>query len=288
MILLNNPVKLTAHIKQNPDDVHKEYNGSPTLRFAINNSATDSFNVLLDYGANPRSAENGFVTRNALLDAVRTQNPQCAKILLGKGSKFPEEEYVLYLYVFPDDNVKLLSVIVEHYPTILTNEYYDGRGHENPLQLAVQLNVTKFLQFLLRQNFPPAILCDPLSGPLHQAIQKLNYKAYKLIVNSPTITTSVISQVCPQHEILHWVCEQQRNSTKERRNKRKMIQHLLRHVSVDIRNACEYTPLAFASDIKTARQLIKAGANANVKNIYGELPNEEADNQILETYLRLV
>lgn len=287
LILLNNKDKLITHLEKHPEEVHEECGGLTTLCFAIKHLATDSVNILLDYGADPRSTENGWVTRNALINAVSCQNHQCTKILLDKGIKFPEEEHVLQLYVFPDDNVKLLSVIVEHYPTILTNEYYDGRGYENPLQLAVKLNATKCLKFLLKQNFPPAVLCDSLSGPLHQAIDNLNYKAYKLIINSPTITAS-IPQICQHHGILHRVCEQQADTTIGRKNKFKIIRHLLRHVPVDIRNACEYTALTFASDIRTARQLIEAGANANVKNIYGELPHEEADSEILESYLRLV
>lgn len=81
---------------------------------------------------------------------------------------------------------------------------------------------------------------------------------------------------------------QEADTRNERKIKFKIIQHLLRYVPVDIRNACEYTPLAFASDIPTARQLIEAGATANVRNIYDELPHEEAEDEIVEKYLRLV
>ena len=63
---------------------------------------------------------------------------------------------------------------------------------------------------------------------------------------------------------------------------------MLCYVPVDCRDPADYTPLYFASDIATARQLIAAGATANVKNIHEEPPHEEADDEMLKAYLRLI
>lgn len=179
LILLNNKEKVTAHLQKKPEDVHEKYRELTTLCFAIKNSANDSLNVLMDYDADPKTTENGFINNNALIHAVRFQNLYITRILLEKGLSFLENATILSRDVFPEDNVKLLLIIVEYYPAIMANEYVDNDYSEQPLQLAIWLNSLKCLKYLLGANFPPSILIKSSTSPLYYAIKYLNYKAYK-------------------------------------------------------------------------------------------------------------
>lgn len=145
------------------------------------------------------------------------------------------------------------------------------------MQLANKRNALKCFKFLVEQNNPSKVFTESPYSPLYYATVKLNYHAYKIMFDSSETNRSAIIQTCHQKKTKQTVTSsfyaEQQTQRKQRKNKSKLIRHILRYVPVNSWDGADYTSLYFASDLPTARPLIEAGATANVENVYGEPPS---------------
>ena len=197
LILLNNKDKLRNYLNANPDDVNSRHDGTTTLCFAIQYECDITFDVLWDYGADPRSSDREIQTpagNNALICSIIHGNVHCCKTLLTHGVRLEDEAMNEMLStVFYRDYDEILMAMSYYYPTILHNSCFLGFNNDLPLQFAVRSKAHKCLKLLLLFNHSAHTVFHSVGSPFSLAIELLDYQAFKIILSDPQVKAVLVN-----------------------------------------------------------------------------------------------
>lgn len=279
LILLNDKHKLRLHLRDKKEDVNLQYGGLSTLCFAIKFQSNDCFDILLDYGADPKQQDSEFQFppgNNALIHAMLIGNVHCVSELLGRGIRFADDSRLMLDIVFQEDNYDMLVALTYFYREILSNCNFYGFYNDRPIQLAIRVKASRCLRYLLTANLSANVLIYSADSAILSSIDELNYDAYKFITSLPCCMQLDFSRGL--HFLLHRAVMVTADTTAKIGAKCNIVDHLLKYISPNQRDGNNNTPLHFVDDMKTARQLIAAGAFGNVFNDFSQLPHETVDS----------
>lgn len=233
----------------------------------------------MDYGADPKQQDREYQSppgNNALIHAMIKGNVHCVSELLGRGIRFADDSRLMLDIVFGQDNYDMLVTLTYFYREIVSNCCFCGFYNDRPIRLAIRVRASRCLRYLLSANLSASTLIYSEESALICSIEELNYDAYKFITSLPCCVRLDFSRG-PRY-LLHRAVMVTADSLAKIEAKFNIVEHLLKYISPNQRDERNNTPLHLVDDLKTAKQLVAAGAFGNVCNDFSKLPSETADS----------